>query len=67
MPRLRLRLATLSLLIVIIALVCALVAQWRHDLATERRMRLLEHDNQQLKLMLDRQEKLLEIERAKHL
>jgi cell division protein FtsL len=66
MPRLRLRLATLSLLIAIIASACAVVAQWRHDLATARRMRLLENENQLLQKMLERQEKLLEVERAKH-
>jgi hypothetical protein len=45
MPRLQLRLGTVALLIIIIALAAALLVQWRRETVLNARMRVLESEN----------------------
>ena len=54
MPRLQLRLSTLALLIVIIALAAAVLVQWRRETVQNARMRVLESENARNLRILDR-------------
>jgi hypothetical protein len=60
MPRFRLRLATLGLLIVIITLATALVVQQRRETDLRLRIHRLENANQALQATNDRQQRLLQ-------
>jgi hypothetical protein len=54
MPRLRLRLSTLALFIVIIALATAQVIQWRREMALKARVQVLEAETARNLRLLDR-------------
>src|SRR5262249_34519388 len=60
MPRFRFRLATLGLLIVIIALAAALVVQWRRQEDLRLQIRKLEIEKDVLQELVARQQRLLQ-------
>jgi hypothetical protein len=60
MPRFRLRLATLGLLIVIIALATALVVQWRRETDLRLQIQKLTIENELLQAINARQQRLLQ-------
>jgi hypothetical protein len=60
MPRFRLRLATLGLLIVIIALASALVVQWRRETDLRLQVQKLAIENDFLRAIDARQQRLLQ-------
>jgi hypothetical protein len=60
MPRFRLRLATLGLLIVIIALATALVVQWRRETDLRLQVQKLAIENDFLRAINARQQRLLQ-------
>ena len=60
MPRFRLRLATLGLLIVIIALATALVVQWRRETDLRLQIHKITNENDFLRSITARQQRLLQ-------
>jgi hypothetical protein len=60
MPRFRLRLATLGLLIVIIALATALVIQWRRETDLRLQLNNFTNENDFLRSIIARQQRLLQ-------
>jgi hypothetical protein len=60
MPRFRLRLATLGLLVVIIALATALVVQWRRETDLRLQVQKFAIENDFLRAITARQQRLLQ-------
>jgi hypothetical protein len=60
MPRFRLRLATLGLLTVIIALALALVVQWRREVDLQLQIHKLRNNKEVLRELVARQQRLLQ-------